>query len=105
MWRLAGLGRLVGARREVALEDALDLVGGDAGTFVVDLQFDRLVVLRQGDDDGGTARREADGVLEDVLQHRLEHALGRAYDHGVVEPADQPDVAAGHDLAHREADQ
>ena len=48
------------------------------------------------------ARREAGGVLQDVLQHRLQHALGRAHDHRVVEPADQADVAARRDLAEVE---
>ena len=60
MRRLAGVAELIGTRGEVALEDALDLVGRDAGTLVVDLQLDRLVVLRQRDDDAAAARRGPD---------------------------------------------
>ena len=57
------------------------------------------MVLGQREHDGAGARREARGVLEDVLEDDLEHALAGADHDGVVEPADQTDVAACHDLA------
>ena len=61
-----------------------------------------VAVRRQRHDDRAAARREADGILQHVLQDNLEHAPAGAHDDALVEPADQADVAARDDLAEME---
>src|SRR5258708_35591750 len=89
------LSAVPGARGEVSLEHVLELGGLDARALVVDLQLDRLAARRQGNNDRAAARREADGVLQHVLQHHLEHAMTRPPNGPLVEATDKPEVLRG----------
>ena len=94
-----GIVAVARARREVALEHVVDLGGIDARPLVVDLQLDRLAVGRQCHDDRAAARREADGILQHVLHHNLEHAVAGAHHRAFVEAANEANVLAGEYLA------
>ena len=89
-------------RGKIALENVIDLLGGDARALVLDPEFDRVASLAQGDGDRAAARREADGIFQNVLQYHLQHALAGAHVRPIVEMADQADVAAREDLAEIE---
>ncbi len=74
------------------------MAGSTPGSLVIDLQVDGLAVHRQCHDNRAAGRREADGILQHVLEHDLEHAPAGTHDGAVVEAADEPDVLAGEDL-------
>src|SRR5207245_1970810 len=78
--------------RVVAVEDAIDLGGVDARALVVDLQLDAVLAAAQADRDAAARRREADGVVEDVLHHGLQHAAAGTHLDALVEVAGEPEA-------------
>jgi len=78
---------------------ARSVSGKDRYKGVVDLEFDAVRVPRKGEHDRTAARGKAHRVLQDVLKRNLQHADAGAHHDGIVEAADEADVAACHDLA------
>ena len=59
---------MLGAEGVEALEDALDIVGGQTGAIILDGDGNFLAAAKGGETNGAAPRREGEGVLHEVEQ-------------------------------------
>src|SRR5215469_12896977 len=83
------------ARREIALENLVELPRRHSRTLVADLDMRDVALLPQPHEDLAPSRRKRGGVVDQVLDDRLDDRLAAEHIDAGRQFAAQPEIAAG----------